>query len=143
MEPIQNQESIIFTDQPPVAYGSFWERFAAMFIDGIILAIVNFLVGLLVSGWPFFAGNLVTIIIGWLYYALQESGSNQATLGKRAMGLSVTDLNGHRVSFARATGRHFGKIISAIIIFIGYFMMIWDDRNQTLHDKMAGTLIVK
>lgn len=143
MEPIQNQESIIFTDQPPVTYGSFWERFAAMFIDGIILAIVNFLVGLLVSGWPFFAGNLVTIIIGWLYYALQESGSNQATVGKRAMGLRVTDLNGHRVSFARATGRHFGKIISAIIIFIGYFMMIWDDRNQTLHDKMAGTLIVK
>lgn len=143
MEPIQNQESIIFTDQPPVTYGSFWERFAAMFIDGIILAIVNFLVGLLVSGWPFFAGNLVTIIIGWLYYALQESASNQATLGKRAMGLRVTDLNGHRVSFARATGRHFGKIISAIIIFIGYFMMIWDDRNQTLHDKMAGTLIVK
>ena len=143
MEPIQNQESIIFTDQPPVTYGSFWERFAAMFIDGIILAIVNFLVGLLVSGWPFFAGNVVTIIIGWLYYALQESGSNQATVGKRAMGLRVTDLNGHRVSFARATGRHFGKIISAIIIFIGYFMMIWDDRNQTLHDKMAGTLIVK
>lgn len=143
MEPIQNQESLIFTDQPPITYGSFWERFAAIFIDGIILAIVKFMIGFLISSWPFLTENLVSVIIYWLYFALQESGSNQATIGKRAMGLRVTDLNGHRVSFARATGRHFGKIISFIIILIGYFMMIWDDRNQTLHDKMAGTLIVK
>ena len=75
--------------------------------------------------------------------ALQESGPNQATLGKKALGLKVTSLTGDRISFGQATGRFFGKYVSAIILFIGYLMMIWDDRKQTLHDKMAGTLVVK
>ena len=75
--------------------------------------------------------------------ALLESGAKQATLGKRAMGIKVTDVNGNRISFGQATGRHFGKWISSIILLIGYLMMLWDERKQTLHDKMAGTLVVK
>jgi uncharacterized RDD family membrane protein YckC len=72
-----------------------------------------------------------------------ESGKQQATVGKMALGLKVTDLNGQRISLGRATGRHFGKWVSTIILFFGYFMMLWDEKNQTLHDKMAGTLVVK
>jgi uncharacterized RDD family membrane protein YckC len=52
-------------------------------------------------------------------------------------------MNGHRISFANASGRFFGKYVSAIILLIGYLMMLWDDKKQTLHDKMAGTLVVK
>jgi uncharacterized RDD family membrane protein YckC len=59
------------------------------------------------------------------------------------LGLKVTTTNGERISFGQATGRHFGKYISTIILFIGYLMMIWDDKKQTLHDKMANTLVVK
>lgn len=66
-----------------------------------------------------------------------------ATLGKKALGIKVTDMYGERITFAQATGRHFGKIISTVILFIGYFMMLWDDRSQTLHDKIAGTLVVE
>jgi len=65
------------------------------------------------------------------------------TLGKRALGMRVTTLDGDRISFARATGRHFAKYLSTIILLIGYLMMVWDSRKQTLHDKMAETLVVK
>ena len=92
---------------------------------------------------PGLGGSLISLIIGWLYSAVMESGEGQATFGKRALGLKVTTTEGQRISFGQATGRHFGKIISAIIIFIGYLMMLWDDRKQTLHDKMADTLVVK
>lgn len=74
---------------------------------------------------------------------MQESGPNQATLGKKALGLKVTGLNGERISFGQATGRFFGQFLSAIILLIGYFMMLWDDKNQTLHDKLAETLVIR
>ena len=66
-----------------------------------------------------------------------------ATIGKKAMRIKVTDLAGNRISFGQATGRHFGKILSAIILLFGYFMMLWDDKSQTLHDKIAGTLVIQ
>jgi uncharacterized RDD family membrane protein YckC len=85
----------------------------------------------------------VQMIIGWLYDALQESSVHQATFGKRACGLRVTDLNGQRISFARATGRHFAEILSAITLFIGYMMAGWTERKQALHDIIAGTYVVR
>jgi len=80
--------------------------------------------------------------MNWLYCALLESGAGQATIGKRALGIKVTDADGNRISFGRATGRHFAKIISAMTIFIGYLMVLWDSRRQALHDKIAETLVV-
>lgn len=87
--------------------------------------------------------TLLSILVGWFYSAFMESGTSQATIGKMALGIKVTDMNGSRISFGRATGRHFSKIVSAIILLIGYLMMLWDDKNQTLHDKMAETFVVK
>ncbi len=72
-----------------------------------------------------------------------ESSPNQATLGKMALSLKVTDMNGERVTFGRATGRHFGKYVSAIILLIGFMMAGWTAKKQALHDMMAGTLVVK
>jgi uncharacterized RDD family membrane protein YckC len=86
--------------------------------------------------------NLILIAIGWLYFALMESGPNQATLGKMAIGIKVTDINGNRISFPKATGRFFSKIVSTLILFIGYLMVIWDPKKQALHDKLAGTLVI-
>jgi uncharacterized RDD family membrane protein YckC len=129
----------ILLEEPPV-YAGFWERFAAALLDGLILCIPNFLFNYMIGpGLGFFGG----IILTWLYSAILESGEHQATFGKRALGLKVTDLNGQRVSFGQASGRFFGKYVSALILCIGYLMMLWDDRKQTLHDKMAGTLVVK
>lgn len=135
-----NETGDLFTEQV-LYYGGFWERFAAAFIDVLIVTIPNFAI-------KFVLGNsgesyLITLVIDWLYYSLQESGSNQATIGKKAMGLVVTSTTGDRISFGQATGRYFGKIISAFILLIGYLMMIWDSKKQTLHDKMANTLVIK
>ena len=87
--------------------------------------------------------NLLSVVVGWLYYALMESSGMQATLGKKALGLIVTDESGQRISFARATGRYFAKIVSALILLIGFIMVAFTERKQGLHDKLAGTLVVR
>jgi uncharacterized RDD family membrane protein YckC len=76
-----------------------------------------------------------------LAFALQESSEYQCTLGKRVLKIYVTDLEGRRISFGQATGRHFGKIVSAIILGIGYIMAGFTEKKQGLHDMMAGTLV--
>ena len=137
-----------------VVYSGFWRRVAASLIDSVILGVVGAILGIvlgvaMVSGGTDdtevveLTGNVVGIFLGWLYYALMESSSKQATIGKIVMGIKVTDLEGNQISFARASGRHFGKIISSLILAIGYLMMLWTEKKQTLHDKMAGCLVVK
>lgn len=141
-------------------YGGFWIRFAAYLIDAIVVAIAGGIIGgilgamigvvmatsgsgediAVVSG---LIGNVVGIVINWLYYAILESSAWQATLGKKALGLVVTDLDGRRIGFGRATGRYFAKIVSALILLIGYMMAGWTQRKQGLHDMMAGTLVWK
>ena len=82
------------------------------------------------------------LAIQWLYFALMESSKNQATLGKMALGLRVTDLNGNRISFGKATGRYFGKILSSMTLLIGYIMAAFTAKKQALHDFVAGTLVL-
>lgn len=131
--------SDLFTEEPLI-YAGFWERFGAAFIDGIVLILPNLFFTYAIGPG---VGDVLSIVVGWLYFALMESGSGQATLGKRAVGLKVVNAEGHQISFGQATGRHFGKILSTIILFIGYLMMLWDEKKQTLHDKMANTYVVK
>ncbi len=88
-------------------------------------------------------GHITGIVLNWLYYTLLESSSRQATLGKMALGIVVTDLEGNRISFARANGRYWGKLVSAIILLIGFIMAGFTRKKQALHDIMAGTLVVK
>jgi len=87
--------------------------------------------------------NGVSLLVTWLYYALCESSSWQGTVGKKVVGLRVTDLNGNRISFGKATGRHFGKIVSALILGIGFIMIAFTEQKQGLHDILAGTLVLK
>jgi len=85
--------------------------------------------------------GVFSALVSWIYEAALESSSYQATLGKMALGLKVTDLAGNRISFARATGRHFAKYVSGMIFFIGYIMAGFTERKQALHDMIAGTLV--
>jgi len=130
----------LFTEKIP-NYAGFWRRFAAALIDGLLLSGVGKLLQLGGAGEQ--SAGLASLVLNWLYFALMESSERQATLGKMALGLRVTNLDGGRISFGQGTGRYFGRILSAIILFIGYFMMLWDDKKQTLHDKMANTLVVE
>jgi len=86
---------------------------------------------------------MLTTALNWLYYSLMESSERQATLGKMAVGIKVTDMNGNRISFLNATGRYFGTILSGLILGIGYIMIIFTEKKQGLHDIMAGTLVVR
>jgi len=92
-------------------------------------------------GYLLFAG-LVLAVAEWLYFALMESSNRMATLGKMAIGIKVTDLNGNRVSFGRATGRYFARILSGMILMIGYIMAGFTQKKQALHDTMASCLVV-
>ena len=134
-------------------YAGFWKRFAAAFIDGIILTAISFPIGFVLGfamaltvtddpGVLGAVGRVLGIVIGWCYYAIMESSATQATLGKMALGIKVTDIDGNRIGFGRATGRHFAKIISAIILLIGYIMAAFTPKKQALHDMMADCLVV-
>ena len=135
-------------------YAGFWRRFGAFIIDSILINAIYFGLGLIFLfifsaaslGAYDFAFLLITCLIMpvsyWLYYALMESSSKQATLGKQALGIIVTDESGARISFGRATGRLFSRIISAIIFYVGFIMIAFTRKKQGLHDIMAGTLVI-
>jgi uncharacterized RDD family membrane protein YckC len=139
-----------------VEYAGFWRRSAAIAIDGVLFGIVQTVLTLVVVGGSIAGGaseeamgggtvaiNLFMIVAMWLYFALMESSAKQATLGKMMIGVIVTDTDGNRISFGRATGRYFGKIVSSIILMIGYLMAAFTQRKQALHDIMAGCLVVR
>ncbi len=131
---------------PPSPYAGFWRRLAAIFLDGLIIGAVAAALGLPVVA-PAGVGRVsiepLGIVLAWLYFALMESSAKQATLGKMALGIIVTDEQGRRISFARATGRHFAKILSALTLLIGYLMAGFTRRKQALHDMLAGCLVLK
>ncbi len=92
----------------------------------------------------FFMFVIVGVLLQWLYFAYLESGEKQATWGKQALGLYVTDGAAERVSFGRASGRFFAKIISGLIpLGIGYIMAGFTERKQALHDMIAGCLVLR
>jgi uncharacterized RDD family membrane protein YckC len=134
-----------------VAYGGFWIRLVAYIIDAILLSVAMGVIGAVV-GVNFFSpdietfsmsANVISLVVGWLYFALLESSERGATVGKMAMGLRVVTDQGQRLSFLNATGRYFAKIISAIILCIGFIMIAFTDRKRGLHDMIASTLVIK
>ncbi len=67
----------------------------------------------------------------------------QGSIGKRICGLIVVDYHGRRISFAKALGRNFGKILSSMICFVGYLNALWDDKSQAWHDQLAKAYVMK
>ncbi len=155
---------------PRVEYAGFWLRFLALLIDNVVmgLAFVLILIPLIfLTGLEGFIGEFhpneelndagifmlvslvflvatASLLLTWLYHALMESSEWQATLGKKALGLVVTDMAGQRLSFGRSTGRHFGKIVTNLIpAFIGYIMAGFTEKKQALHDMLAGCLVLR
>ena len=154
----------------PSPYAGFWLRVVAYIIDGLIIGVifgVLFLIGIAFVG----IGSMETmargmhngdaeppvalvlmlififflsIVASWIYYAYLESSPNQGTLGKMALGLIVTDVQGRRISFGHATGRFFAKIITGLIpLGIGYMMAGFTEKKQALHDMIAATLVLR
>ena len=137
-----------------MSYAGFWKRTAAYLIDFIIFSVIGyavvFVIGvMLYTNDPYIDdftvelfGSLVGIISTWIFYAAFESSLKQATPGKMALGIIVTDLEGNRISFGKASGRFFSKIISGLIVCIGFLMVAFTQKKQGLHDKISECLVI-
>lgn len=133
-------------------FAGFPERLAAFIIDSIFMWVLLAFLGNLLNEKPdrIFIGIVfsikgiwLTVIAGWLYFAIQESSVHQGTVGKRIFRIQVTDTAGQRISFLKATGRYFSKYVSYAFLLIGFFMMLWDKYNRTLHDRICNTFVLK
>jgi uncharacterized RDD family membrane protein YckC len=142
-------------------YAGFWRRFVAAVIDALVLSIAFFVIKFLSGGnqhnvsiemfddlsplgnsgsWR---NNILYFLLNLIYYAALESSKYQATIGKMALEIRVIDTDGHRLSSQKAIVRYLGKIISAVILMIGYIMAAFDSKKQALHDKIATTYVIK
>lgn len=148
---------------PRPVYAGFWLRLVAYIVDELLLGFVGGTLFFLFfasrfltqhSGRDGFAPGpdffifltpiiLISVAMQWLYHAFLESSEWQATVGKKLVGIVVTDLAGNRIDFVRATWRHFAKILSSAILLIGYLMAGFTERKQALHDILAGTLVIR
>lgn len=151
-EPLHTSKPLAVT----VAYAGFWKRFAALLIDGVVFNVIAFSVMVAaivaVDETAFFLDDgtditsdlysVVGLLAAWIYAAAMESSSHQATLGKMALGIRVVDMDGSRISFGKASGRYFGKVVSFLTLGIGYLMAAFTRQKQALHDMMAGCLVV-
>ena len=144
-----------------MAYAGFLKRTAAYFIDSLIYGIITYAIAFVLgitlalttsvnpntmsAGQNILfslASSCISLACYLTYYVWAESSAWQATIGKKLMGLKVTDIYGRRISFWRSLGRNVGMILSAIIIGIGYLMCIWTLKKQCLHDKITDCLVV-
>jgi len=142
----------------------FWRRFWAAWLDGMIVwalsvpFMILWLIPALTGAAPvdtwgeeermawasaFLLYWMASVVVETLYFALLESSRHRATLGRIVLGIEVTDTAGGRISFWRALGRRLGRVLSGMMFGIGFVVMLFNDRRQTLHDMMAGTLVVR
>lgn len=151
--------------QQDVVYAGFWRRWAALFIDQLILGAVFYAVVIVlviafgIAGafdpevldpddppaafWIAYMGLLLFYYVGAaLYYSLMESSRHQASVGKLALGIKVTDADGGRLTFGRAVARWFAAALSYLTMYIGFLMAAFTDRKRALHDMATDTLVV-
>jgi len=142
-------------------YSSGFRRLVAFIIDHMLVGAILSALAWPLFGWPlsftdfnfpfhwhnwnfnFMSHNFYKEIFIIIYYALMESSKYHATVGKIVMGIKVVNKNNQPLDFSKALLRNLSKILSAIIMGIGYIMIIFDDRKQGLHDKIADTFVVK
>ncbi len=137
-----------------VEYAGFWKRLAAAAIDFAVLLLIGFCLAIIVPiligpivGLPddiYIVGSVILfwLIAPWLYYSFFERSSKQGTPGKTTMEIMVTDTEGGRISFGRATKRYWAKVISVLMLLAGFIMIGFTARRQGLHDIIAQCLVV-
>ena len=142
-----NDVSVVPDDR--AAYAGFWRRFAAHAIDyvivlggSLVVIVAAFVVGLVTddSQERF---TLLSLGSYFFYCVLLESSPWQATVGKRALGLKVTNRRGVRIGFVRAVVRFVAKLLSVATLLLGYLLVVVTKRRQALHDLIAGTLVAR
>ena len=124
-------------DPDGVEYIGFWARLAALIIDGIITGVVGGVIDLLVDT------AILGSIFSLLYYVLL-TGLKGQTLGKMALGIQVVDSQGNPPGIWRAILREvIGKLVSTIVLLLGFLWVVWDPRKRGWHDYIGGTYVVR
>ncbi len=126
-----------------MVYGDLGKRIVAYLIDGVILSAIS-----AVLVWMALLLFMLPLLIfipflALLYFVMMEGGSWHATLGKRLMNLYVADANGNGITYSTAVLRYLGKIISTLLLFVGYLMCFFSERKQCLHDMIAKTYVLE
>jgi uncharacterized RDD family membrane protein YckC len=117
----------------------FWRRFAALFVDGLLVGVVTIVLGVALKG----VGYLLAIVVDVIYFGYFEGSPSGQTPGKRALGIRVLDFRtGGSIGHGRAVLRFFARWLSQLVFYLGYFWMLWDREKQTWHDKIAGDVVV-
>ncbi len=133
-------EEISIFPERKIVYATFAARLWAAVIDGVLVLVAWFIVVSILGGSA--TGGLINLLILLLYYPLMEGSSGQATLGKTGLNIKVTDMDGEPIGVGRALARHLARLLSVGTVFVGYFMMLWSGKRQTLHDRVVGTLVL-
>lgn len=128
-------------------YAGFWRRTAAHLIDWVVLIVAWFAVfavcAVVENDVFWLAFPLSLVLLPWLYHASFLASRHQATWGMRVAGIFATDLQGHPLGFLRATGRHFASFLSYYGALLGFLMLFFNERRQTLHDRICGTVVLR
>lgn len=132
-QPLPATPKPILTPAVAIEYMGFWIRFVAAIIDAIVVSFSY----LFLPIWYF--GPLPVLLYYWLFTGLKGQ-----TLGKMLVGIKVIDAHGNRPGLATAALREIlGKIISAIVFYLGFLWIAWDRQKQGWHDQIASTYVVK
>lgn len=127
-------------------YAHFWKRAVAVIVDGLIVSIpmrfIMFIVGA-TNPDALWQWSGVSILVQFLYFTIMESSERQATLGKTLLGIYVVNKDGGRISYGQAVGRYLSKILSGLLLCIGYLMALFTEKKQALHDLIASTYVVE
>jgi uncharacterized RDD family membrane protein YckC len=144
------------------SYAGFWKRCRALILDYLILLLSVVLIAAIIGGvilgmsaitkhevdfdviqaFAVGFGIVFAVALSWAYFTGFESSKYRATIGKKMMGLLVVDKKGKQISFWRANIRYWGKIISILIAFAGFWMIGFTKKKRTLHDLLAGTMVL-
>ncbi len=124
---------------PPGPRAGFWRRFGGSLIDGIILTVIDIVLAIALKG----AGSALGLLVALAYFTGFVGGGRGQTPGMSALGIRVISFDGSgSIGYGRAFIRWIGGYVSAIVIFLGFFWMLWDKEKQCWHDKFASDVVV-
>ena len=123
-------------------YASFYRRLMASIIDIFVIFLLLSFIQFISEMRRDIFSYVFVILFFWIYFAYQDSSVSQGTVGKQAMNITITDHNGNRISFARATKRLAGKIMASLPFFAGFLPIFFSKKRQGIHDKIAKTLVI-
>jgi uncharacterized RDD family membrane protein YckC len=132
-------------------YAGFWRRMLALLIDYIALYLptlyIPYFAGYMLRGHLGYykivlVGIIISLLIAWLYWTLCESSPWQASLGKRLMGICVTDIDGERLTFAKSGKRTVCKVLSLLPLGLGFVAAAFTAKKQALHDLITDSVVV-